>query len=151
MAGFTCPSCGDEHALFEGEDPLAHLDAPVLAELGFDPAVQGTPRPGDVPAAMADLGDSVADRIEAVWSVDVPEEAGDLRGVDAEERPHRVESGFRALESGEAFVLASDRDPAPVRSFLATLADGVDDPGDLDPFEVRRENPETWLLLTEKP
>jgi hypothetical protein len=25
------------------------------------------------------------------------------------------------------------------------------DPGDLDPFEVRRLNPETWLLATVRP
>ncbi|MEF8852568.1 MAG: P-loop NTPase [Haloarculaceae archaeon] len=151
MAGFTCPSCGDEHALFEGEDPLAHLDAPVLAELGFDPAVQSTPRPGYLPAAMTDLGDSVAERIEDVWSVDVPDGAVDLRGIDAERRHDRVESAFASTEPGEAFVLVSDRDPTPVRSFLATLAEGIEDPGDLDPFEVRRANPETWLVRTERP
>jgi len=151
MAGFTCPSCGDEHALFEGEGPLAGLDAPVLAELGFDPAVQETPRPGDVPEAMAALGEGVAGRVEDIWSVEVPDDAVDLRGIDAEARHDRVESGFRETGSGESFVLVSDRDPAPVRSFLATLADGIDDADDLDPFEVRRPNPETWLLRTEKP
>jgi len=151
MAGFTCPSCGDEHALFEGEDPLAHLDAPVLAELAFDPAVQETPRPGEVPAAMSDLGERIAGRIDDVWSLSVPEEAVDLRGRDAETRHDLVESGFRETDSGESFVLVSDRDPAPVRSFLATLADGIDDQSALDPFEVRRMTPETWLLRTEKP
>ena len=151
MAGFTCPSCGDEHALFEGEDPLAHLDAPVLAELGFDPAVQGTPRPGDVPDAMAEMGDSVAERVEDVWSVDVPEGAVDLRGLDADERHDRVERAFREADAGSALVVVSDRDPTPVRSFLATLSEAVDDPGDVEPFDVRRETPEAWLLRTEKP
>jgi rieske iron-sulfur protein len=50
---------------------------------------------------------------------------------------------------GDTLRIVSDRDPTPVRSFVASLA-GVD-PEDVDPFEVRRENPETWILETERP
>lgn len=85
MAGFTCSTCGDEHDLFEGGEPLADLDAPVLAELDFDPSVQGTPRPGELPEQMRALGETTHERVEA-------------------------------------FVLVSDHDPSPVRSFLASLS-----------------------------
>jgi len=151
MAGFTCPSCGDEHDLFEHGDPLDGIDAPVLAELDFDPTVQGTPRPGAVPDSLRSLGEDVYDRVEEIWAADVPEEAVDLRGVDAEARHERVREAFDSLDSGESFALVSDRDPTPVRSFLASLADEADDPADLEPFAVERLNPEIWVLRTERP
>ncbi|WP_232342989.1 P-loop NTPase [Halosimplex litoreum] len=151
MAGFTCPTCGDEHDLFEHGEPLSDLDAPVLAELDFDPSVQATPRPGDLPEQMQRLGADARDRVEEVWSVDAPDEAVDLRGVDADGRHDRVREAFDATDRGEAFVLVSDRDPTPVRSFIASLSAAADGPGDLDPFEVERRNPETWVLRTVRP
>lgn len=151
MAGFTCPSCGDEHDLFEHGDPLEGIDAPVLADLDFDPTVQGTPRPGAVPDPLRTLGEDVHERVTDIWAADVPEEAVDLRGVDAEARHKRVRAGFEARSSGESFALVSDRDPTPVRSFLASLSDDVEDPGDLEPFAVERLNPEIWVLETERP
>ncbi|QLH85015.1 P-loop NTPase [Halosimplex pelagicum] len=151
MAGFTCPSCGDEHDLFEHGEPLDGLDAPVLAELEFDPSVQATPRPGELPEQMQRLGEDARERCEDVWAVDAPDDAVDLRGVDADGRHDRVREGFDATERGEAFVLVSDRDPAPVRSFIASLSAEADGPGDLDPFEVERLNPETWVLRTVRP
>ncbi|WP_436927156.1 P-loop NTPase [Halosimplex amylolyticum] len=151
MAGFTCPSCGDEHDLFAHGDPFDGLDAPVLAELDFDPSVQQTPRPGEVPEQMQELGEDAHERVEDIWAVDVPDDALDLRGVAADERHDRVRATFDATERGEAFVLVSDRDPTPVRSFLATLSAHVDDPADVSPFDVERANPETWVLRTVRP
>ncbi|WP_459192033.1 P-loop NTPase [Halosimplex sp. J119] len=151
MAGFTCPTCGDEHDLFEHGDPLDGLDAPILAELDFDPSVQATPRPGELPEQMRALGADAYDRVEEVWAVDVPEDALDLRGVPADARHDRVREAFDATEEGESFVLVSDRDPTPVRSFLASLSSKADDPADVSPFAVERENPETWVLRTVRP
>ena len=151
MAGFTCPSCGDEHDLFAEGEPLSDLDAPILAELDFDPSVQATPRPGDLPDQMQRLGEDARERVENVWSVDVPDDAVDLRGVDADGRHDAVREAFDATDRGEAFVLVSDRDPTPVRSFIASLSAEADGPGDLDPFAVERLNPETWVLRTERP
>ncbi|WP_415381248.1 P-loop NTPase [Halosimplex sp. TS25] len=151
MAGFTCPTCGDEHDLFEHGDPFDGLDAPVLAELDFDPAVQGTPRPGELPEQMQELGEEAHDRVEEIWALDVPDDALDLRGVPADDRHGRVREAFDATEPGDPFVLVSDRDPTPVRSFIATLSTGVDDPSEVSPFDVERANPETWVLRTVRP
>jgi len=151
MAGFTCPSCGDEHDLFEHGEPLSGLDAPVLAELDFDPSVQATPRPGDLPEQMQRLGEDARERVEDVWAVDVPDDAIDLRGAEADARHDRVREAFDATERGDQLVLVSDRDPTPVRSFIASLSDEADGPGDLDPFEVQQLNPETWVLRTVRP
>ncbi|PSQ21777.1 hypothetical protein BRD06_10775 [Halobacteriales archaeon QS_9_67_15] len=54
-------------------------------------------------------------------------------------RPHP--DGFDATEPGEAFELVSDRDPTPVRSFLASLSSTATDPADVTPFEVERATP----------
>jgi ATP-binding protein involved in chromosome partitioning len=151
MAGFTCPTCGDDHDLFEHGDPTTDLDAPVLAELSFDPEMQGTPAPAELPEQAARLGDAVADRIDDVWGLDLPESAVDLRGVPPEDCEDCVESAFRATDPSERFVVASDRDPSPVRRFLASLSPAVADPEDLAPFEVERATPETWVAETVRP
>jgi uncharacterized protein (DUF2249 family) len=151
MAGFTCPTCGDDHDLFEHGDPTGDLDAPVLADLSFDPAMQGTPAPTDLPDQAERLGTAVADRMDEVWGLDLPDSAVDLRGVPPEDRADRVESGFRAVDLGDRFVVASDRDPSPVRRFLASISPAVDDPEDLTPFEVEQATPETWVAETVRP
>jgi ATP-binding protein involved in chromosome partitioning len=43
----------------------------------------------------------------------------------------------------------SDRDPTPVRGFLADLADAR--PADVDPFEVRRQTPDDWVARAVRP
>jgi ATP-binding protein involved in chromosome partitioning len=148
MAGFTCPTCGDEHDLFEHGDPLSGLEAPVLAELDFDPSVQTTPRPGELPDQMQELGEAVGDRVAEVWNADLPVDAVDLREVPADDRHDRVREAFDETDSGETFAVVSDRDPAPVRSFLASLA-GVE-PDDLA-GSVRGATPETYVFETVKP
>jgi ATP-binding protein involved in chromosome partitioning len=149
MGSFACPSCGDEHELFPDGSPLADHDAPVLAELPFAHELQRRPAPGEVPDAVSALADSVDARLTEIWDVTVPEDGVDIRGLDSEARRERVREAFEPLEPGEAFALVSDRDPTPVRGFLADLA-GVE-PSAFERFAVRKQNPETWHLRTVRP
>jgi len=151
MTGFTCPTCGDEHDLFEHGEPLEGLDAPILRELDFDPSVQGSPRPGELTEQIQRLGEDAYDRVEAVWSANLPDDALDLRGVPGDERHDRLRMAFNTTEPGEAFEFVSDRDSTPVRSFLASLSSTATDPADVTPFEVERATPETRVLRTERP
>jgi ATP-binding protein involved in chromosome partitioning len=146
MGEFACEDCGHVHDLFDGDDPIDALDVPLLAELPFTAEMQATPAPGDLPDHARALGRAVADRYEAIWSVDVPDAAVDIRGLPAEERYDRVEAGWADASAGEPFYLVSDRDPTPVRNYLRELTDD-----DLAPVEVRQPNPRTWLLRTTRP
>jgi ATP-binding protein involved in chromosome partitioning len=148
MGSFTCPSCGDTHDLFPGSSPAETLPAPVLAEVPFETELQETPTPGSVPAPMARLADAVRDAAETAWEVDVPDDAVDIRGDAPETRRERVRSRFTALDSGATFTLVSDRDPTPVREFLARLADCR--PADVD-AEVERRTPADWVLTATRP
>jgi ATP-binding protein involved in chromosome partitioning len=149
MGSFACPSCGDEHELFPDGSPLADHDAPVLAELPFTHELQRRPAPGEVPDAVSALAEGVDDRLTEIWDVTVPEGGVDIRGLDSETRRERVREAFEGLAPGEAFALVSDRDPTPVRGFLADVA-GVD-PSAFERFSVRQQNPETWHLRTVRP
>ncbi|AQL43982.1 ATP-binding protein [Halorientalis sp. IM1011] len=148
MGEFVCDSCGEHHDLFDGDDPIDALDVPVLAEVPFTGDMQSQPRPtpDDVPDVALELGGAVADRIEEIWTVEVPENAVDLRGVPPEERRDRVRDAFEGIESGERFEVVSDRNPGPVREFLEDLIDG-----ELTTCQVKRQNPDTWRCRTEKP
>lgn len=146
MAGFTCENCDHDHDLFPGESPPEQLGTEPLVELPFTQELQGTPSPASVPTLAADLADAVEERYEAVWEVEVPESGVDLRDVPADERHDAVAKAFEALDSGEQFVVVSDRDPSPVRTYLRDLADN-----ELDRFEVKQQNPETWLARTVRP
>jgi ATP-binding protein involved in chromosome partitioning len=148
MQSFTCPSCGDEHPMFPG-DGDADLDVPVIAELPFTPDLQRSAAPGEVPSEMRRLGEDVLERVESVWTADVPEDAVDLRDVPPDHRHEAVREAFEPLAPGESFALVSDRDPSPVRTFLADLADAS--PEAFDRFEVERATPETWVLETVYP
>jgi ATP-binding protein involved in chromosome partitioning len=127
------------------------LNVPVLAEIPFDSSMQETPAPSPdaLPEHSRALGRAVTERFEEIWSVDVPDEAVDIRGLPSEERYERVEEGWADTATGERFYLVSDRDPTPVRNYLVETSDVVAD--ELDPFEVKRPNPETWLLRTVRP
>ncbi|WP_423998863.1 P-loop NTPase [Haloarcula salina] len=150
MAEYVCDCCGEPNDLFAG-DALADLDADVLAELPFSHDLQGTPAPGDVPDAVAALGAAVEDALETAGEVAVADDrdAVDIRDLPPQERKERVRERFTALDSGERFVLVSDRDPTPVGSFLGRLAEAPREA--FDPFEVRRATPSDWVLETEKP
>ena len=148
MGEFVCDSCGEHHDLFDGDDPIDALDVPVLAEVPFTGDMQSQPRPtpDGVPDVALELGGAVGDRIEEIWTVEVPENAVDLRGVPPEERRNRVRDAFEGTEGGERFEVVSDRNPGPVREFLEDLIDG-----ELTTFQVKRQNPDTWRCRTEKP
>ncbi|MDQ2072515.1 P-loop NTPase [Haloarcula sp. NS06] len=147
MAEYVCDCCGEPNDLFTG-DALGDLDAEVLAELPFSHDLQGTPAPGDVPDTVSDLGDAVESALDTAGEVRVDPTA-DIRDLPPQERKDRVRERFIALDSGEPFVLVSDRDPTPVGQFLGQLAEAPREA--FDPFEVRRETPEAWVLETIKP
>ncbi len=148
MGEFVCDACGEHHDLFDGDDPIDALDAPVLAEVPFTGEMQSHPRPtpDGVPDVALELGAAVGGRIEDIWTVEVPEHAVDLRGVPPEKRRDRVREAFEGIGSGERFEVVSDRNPGPVREFLEDLIDGK-----LKGFQVKRQNPDTWRCRTEKP
>jgi ATP-binding protein involved in chromosome partitioning len=148
MAEYVCDCCGEANDLF-AEDALSDLDAPVLLEVPFTQDLQGTPEPGSVPDLVADLGTAVTEALDTAGTVDVPADAVDLRGRPPEERKDRVRERFETLDSGDRFVLVSDRDPSPVGPFLGQLAEAPRSA--FDPFEVRRATPEDWVLETVKP
>ncbi|WP_280585885.1 P-loop NTPase [Halorubrum sp. Boch-26] len=149
MGEFVCDECGTPHDLFGGDDPIEALELPVLAELPFDPELQSTPAPSAdaLPEYATELAAAIDERYEAVWSIDPPADAVDLRGLDPETRKERVEKRFRELGSGEECFIVSDRDPAPVRGFLLDLI-GADA---LPSFRVKRQNPETWFARATRP
>ncbi|QCC52680.1 DUF2249 domain-containing protein [Halapricum salinum] len=147
MAEFTCECCGEPNDLFE--DGVADLSTAVLASLPFDRELQGRPAPGSVPADIEDLADQITAEIDSLGSYQPPQDAVDIRGLPPDLRRQRVEEAFSSLDSGDPFVLVSDRDPTPVTEFLARLADV--DPGSFDGFEVERKTPEAWALTTEHP
>ena len=147
MAEFTCECCGEPNDLFE--DGVADLSTAVLASLPFDRELQGRPAPGSVPAAIDGLAEQITAEIDSLESYQPPQDAVDIRGLPPDLRRQRVEEAFSSLDSGDPFVLVSDRDPTPVTEFLARLADV--DPGSFDDFEVERKTPEAWALTAEHP
>ena len=147
MAEYVCDCCGEPNDLFSG-DALENLDAEVLAELPFSQDLQGTPAPGSVPDAVSDLGDAVESALDTAGEVGV-DPTVDIRCLPPQERKDLVREQFTALDSGESFVLVSDRDPTPVGQFLGRLAEAPREA--FDPFGVRRETPEAWVLETVKP
>jgi ATP-binding protein involved in chromosome partitioning len=151
MGEFVCDDCGRVHDLFDGPDPVDALEVPVLAELPFDAAMQDAlaPSPDALPEYARTLGRTVSDRFEEIWSVDVPTGAVDIRGLSSDARYDEVEAGWADTAPGERFYLVSDRDPTPVRNYLVEASGVTAD--ELEPFEVKRPNPETWLLRTVRP
>ena len=149
MGEFVCDDCGSVHDLFGGDDPIDALDLPVLAELPFTPEMQSTPAPRSdaLPERASELAEAVENRYEAIWTVDPPEGAVDLRGLAPETRKERVRERFQRLDAGEECFLVSDRDPAPVRGFLLDLVEA----DALPSFRVRRQNPDTWFARATHP
>jgi len=147
MDEFVCDACGEHHALFGDDDPIAALDVPVLARLPFSAEFQEVAASREtVPDAGQSLARAVRERLDEIWSVDVPEDAVDLRDVPPDERRDRVADGVEALDHDEPLYLVSDRDPSPVAEFLDDLATEAPDRPGFDSVEVRRQNPETWFL-----
>jgi len=147
MAEFVCESCGEPNDLFE--DGVADLATEVLLTLPFDQELQDRPVPGESPAGFDELAARIDAQLDALGSYTPPSDAVDIRGLPAETRRQRVREEFEAIDSGESFRLVSDRDPSPVREFLAGLADVSQ--SDLAPFDVERKTPDTWELETVRP
>ncbi|WP_246988572.1 P-loop NTPase [Halorientalis marina] len=145
MGEFVCDECGAAHDLFDGGDPIAALDAPRLADVPFTDDLQSTFRPSAaaLPAHARDLATAAAERLDEIWSVEVPDHAVDLRGLSPEERRERVRDSFTSMDPGAEFLVVSDRDPSPVRGYLDELADGN---APVDDAAVKRHNPETWFF-----
>lgn len=147
MGEFTCNNCGEPHDLFTDGDPIAALNRPLLATLPFDQQLQSFPTvpDDDLPQVLHTLASSVTDRYAEIWSVETPPDAVDLRGMDADDRYETVEAHVSTAESGQPIHVVSDRDPSPLRSHLVSLRDDVDS---LESFEVKQQNPNTWLVRT---
>jgi ATP-binding protein involved in chromosome partitioning len=90
----------------------------------------------------------VATASETAWDLDLPPDAVDIRGDPPDRRKARVREVFGTLDAGDEFTLVSDRDPSPVREFLASLADA--DPAAVD-ATVSRETPDDWVLTATHP
>ncbi|WP_276272174.1 P-loop NTPase [Haloarcula litorea] len=140
MAGFTCPTCGDEHAPF-GRDP--DVEADVLAELPIDERLRVTD--GDVPAPFRDLAEQVSTAPDERTTVAVPESALDLRGVPDRARLEQVRAEFRALAPGESLHVLTEREPGDVAGALSGLADGR------PTVATDRKGPERWAIRVSKP
>ena len=106
--------------------------------------MQETPTRTTVSDDIRSIATSVRKRLEEIWTVEVPDGAIDLRGAPPDDRHERVRNRVERLDSGETLHLISDRDPAPVRDLLLDILDN----DSLETFEVKRQNPETWLLRT---
>jgi ATP-binding protein involved in chromosome partitioning len=117
MAGYTCPSCGDEHAPF-GRDPALETD--VLAQLPIDESLRSTD--GDVPDAFRELAGGVRDTLAETTTVAVPDSALDLRGTPDWARIEQVRTEFDALGPGDSLHLVTDSKPGDVGGVLDDIA-----------------------------
>ncbi|MEF8881189.1 MAG: P-loop NTPase [Halapricum sp.] len=147
MAEFVCEHCGEPNELFK--DDIDDLATEILATLPFDQSLQDQPVPGETPVRFEKLSDTIDAELDALTSYRPPEDAVDIRGLPPEMRRQRVREAFEATEAGQRFQLVSDRDPTPVREYLATLAEI--DPEAFDPFDVKRKSPDAWELTTVRP
>lgn len=151
MAQFECPTCGDKHSLFEDDTSIGSLNVPVLAEVPFDREFQAPPSIGSVTDGFRPVIERMSERLKAIENPHFPDEALDVRGNSVAERKRRVAETFTNLESGDAFVMVSDRNPSPVEGYLADVIDEPDAEGVFDTFQVQRHGPDTWILETEHP
>jgi ATP-binding protein involved in chromosome partitioning len=146
MARFQCPTCGDDHPLYSRDVPIEELGVPVLAEIPFSHELQARPEPGQTPTEFTPVVTRLEERYKAIWDVAVPDGAVDLRNLPAHERHDVVRAAFEQLTSDDTLVIVSDRDPSPVRGYLADLADSDDADEPFEEVRLRQPNPETWIL-----
>ncbi|QZP39803.1 Mrp/NBP35 family ATP-binding protein (plasmid) [Halobaculum magnesiiphilum] len=156
MDGFTCPTCGDSHDLFDGDvDAGDTLECPVLASLPFDadlrdrlavdPAADGDDA---VPDAAREVAAAVRERIGLDGDDPVPSAAVDVRGMP--ERPRREHVRAEAADTDPGGRL-SVLDSTPPDPLLDVVAAGFGCPPDaLDP-RVRRHDDGRWSLTVERP
>jgi ATP-binding protein involved in chromosome partitioning len=140
MAGFTCPTCGDEHAPF-GHDP--EVEADVLAELPIDEDLREVD--DEPPGEFQELAGTVRERLVEARPFTVPESALDVRGIPDRARFEQVCAEFDACDPGEELYLVTEREPGPVAD---VLADETDSPEPA--VETMRRGPEEWAIRIEK-
>lgn len=150
MAGFACPSCGDEHELFPAADVDDALDYPVLAELPFSPEVRSFS--GDPPPTLQALAETVADSLPDEEDSTVPDDAVDVRDLPEHGRVEAVEDAFVARDPGEELTVVSDRNPAGLAMALVDVL-GVDQsPSEVfETYEVDATASDRWVLRVSKP
>ncbi|WP_226013167.1 P-loop NTPase [Halomicrobium salinisoli] len=140
MAGYTCPSCGDEHAPF-GEPPEVRAD--VLAELPVDETLRSTE--GDVPDPFRSMAGAVRSKLDEADRIATSPDALDLRGVPERARRDQLRTEYDALDPGESLDALVDQPPASLRS---AVADAVD--GDPETATARRDGG-AWAVRFSKP
>ena len=83
---------------------------------------------------------SAAASAPAVSEAAVQPDDLDVRALAHGERHERIFAAVAALQPGEAFVLANDHDPRPLRARLETL-----EPGQIG-WEYRAQGPDVWRV-----
>lgn len=152
MDHFVCEDCGEDHDMFPAQSPTEGLEMPVLARLPFSTDLQARPEPGTAPGAFESLAETVAERLEAVDRLELPDDPVDIRGLEPRKRVDTVREEFEGLEPGEPLFLVSDRDPTPVGEFLVDLVDEDGEPVEVLPeFIVERRGLEKWVLKSVRP
>lgn len=167
MDGFTCPSCGDTHDLFDGEGPDERLEAPVLASFPFDTSLRDALRVGDdggsrgrdgtetdsadtqtAPERARELADAVRTRLPDEDPDPLPESAVDLRRMPERARREHLRAEAEAIDSGEPLRVVHNANPEPL---LDTIAAEFDRPlAHLD-ATIHRHRREAWSLIVERP
>ncbi|MFC7323456.1 P-loop NTPase [Halorubrum rutilum] len=168
MDGFTCPSCGDTHDLFDGEGPAERLDAPLLASLPFDASLRDALRVDDgedsrdgddpetgstdtepaAPEPARELAGAVRSRLPDEDPDPLPESAVDLRGMPERARREHLRAEAGAIDPGEPLRVIHDTNPEPL---LDAIAAGFDRPLARLDATVHRHRTEAWSLTVERP
>jgi len=150
MAGFACPSCGDEHELFPAADIDDALEYPVLAELPFSPEVRSFT--GDPPSTLQALAETVAESLPVEEGSTVPDDAVDVRDLPEHARVEAVEDAFVARDPGTVLTVVSDRNPAGLAVALVDVLDVDESPSEVfETYEVDATASDRWVLRVGKP
>jgi len=150
MMRFACPSCGDEHDLFPGEEIEAALEYPILAKLPFDPAIRSFE--GDVPEPFQSLAETVDASVPIDRDVAVPDDAVDVRGMPEHGRYEEVEDAFVAADPSETVTVITERHPADIAVSLVGVLDADAPPSEVfEEYDVTALASDEWLLQVRKP
>ncbi|UIP01438.1 P-loop NTPase (plasmid) [Halobaculum sp. CBA1158] len=172
MDGFTCPTCGDTHDLFDaGVDAGDRLDCSVLASLPFDADLRsslavaagddagddaadtgdgaGESNPdADLPAAAREVARVVRDRLAIDADPAIRASAVDVRGMPERPRREHVRAEAADADPGATLSVVADAPPDPL---LDAVAAGFGcSTAALDP-RVRRHGDGRWSLTVERP
>ena len=168
MDGFTCPSCGDTHDLFDGAGLDERLDAPVLASFPFDASFRDAVRVSDeehpvrgddtgadstdtapvVPDRAQEFAAAVRTRLPDEDPDPLPESAVDIRGMPERPRREYLRAEAAAVDPGEPLRVIHEANP---ESLLDTIAAGFEQPPARLDATVHRHRTEAWSLTVERP